>query len=81
VEDLGDMTYEGSILFLVLLMYVTHEDRWLDLSLCNLTGDWPQGPHKGPHRVEEHIAILRGPSQLAEFVLRDAEKHIENKHN
>jgi enoyl reductase-like protein len=37
VEDLGDMTYEETVLRLVRSMYVTHEDRWLDLSLCSLT--------------------------------------------
>jgi fatty acid synthase subunit alpha, fungi type len=40
VEGLGDMTYEETVLRLVRLMYVTHEDRWLNLSLRNLAGDW-----------------------------------------
>jgi hypothetical protein len=44
----------------MLLMYVTHEDRWLDLSLRNLTGDWPHGLHKGPHRVEQCFAGVNG---------------------
>jgi len=31
-------------------------------------------------RVSHRIAVLRGPSQLVEFVPRDAEKHyVENK--
>ena len=32
-------------------MYVTHEERWLDLSLRNLTGAWLR-------RVEERFAIV-----------------------
>lgn len=52
VEDLGDRTYE-TVLRLIRLMYVTHEDRWLDLSLHNLTGDCL-------HRVEERFAGVNG---------------------
>jgi enoyl reductase-like protein len=40
VDDLGDMTYKETIFRLIRLMYVAHEDRWLDLSLRNLKGDW-----------------------------------------
>jgi fatty acid synthase subunit alpha, fungi type len=40
VEDLGDMTYEEVVLRLVQLMYVAHEEHWLDFSLRNLMGDW-----------------------------------------
>ena len=36
VEDLGDMTYEETVLHLVRLMYVTHEKCWLILYLFNL---------------------------------------------
>jgi len=45
------MTYEETVLRLMRLMYVAHEDRWLDLSqaLYNLTGDWLR-------RVEERFA-------------------------
>jgi enoyl reductase-like protein len=53
VDDLGDMTYEETVLRLVRLMYVAHEDRWLDLSLRNLTGDWLR-------RVEERFAGVNG---------------------
>jgi hypothetical protein len=53
VEDLGDMTYEETVLRLVRLMYVTHEDRWLNLSLRNLAGDWLR-------RVEERFAGMNG---------------------
>jgi hypothetical protein len=53
VEDLGDMTYEETVLRLVRLMYVTHEDRWLNLSLRNLAGDWLR-------RIEERFAGMNG---------------------
>ena len=48
------MTYEEVVLRMVRLMYVAHEERWVDLSLRNLTGDWLR-------RVEERFAgIDRG---------------------
>ena len=49
------MTYEETVLCLVCmhLMYVAHEDHWLDLSLCNLTGNWLR-------HVEEHFAGVNG---------------------
>jgi fatty acid synthase subunit alpha len=58
VDNLGVMTYEETVLRLVHLMYVAHEDRWLDLSLRNLTGDWLR-------RVEERFAGVNcgGPSE------------------
>ena len=49
VEDLGDITYKETVLHVVRLMYVTHEERWLDLSLRNLAGDRLR-------RVEERFA-------------------------
>ena len=52
-EDLGDMTYEETVLRLVRLMYVAHEERWVDVSLRNLTGDWLR-------RVEERFAGVNG---------------------
>jgi fatty acid synthase subunit alpha len=58
VEDLGDMTYEETVLRLVRLMYVTHEDRWLDLSLRNLAADWLR-------RVEERFAGVNGSGPKA----------------
>ena len=53
VHDLGDMTYEEAALRMVHLMYVTHEDRWIDISLRNLSGDWLR-------RVEECFAGVNG---------------------
>ena len=49
------MTYEETVLRLVCVrvMYVTHKDHWLDLSLRNLTGDWL-------HCVEQHFAGVNG---------------------
>jgi len=38
-QDLGDMTYEEVTLRMVRLMLV-EEDRWVEISLRNLTGDW-----------------------------------------
>jgi enoyl reductase-like protein len=58
VQDLGDMTYEEIVLHLVRLMFVTHEDRWLDLSLRNLAGDWLR-------RVEERFAGVNGSGPKA----------------
>ena len=51
VEDIADMTYEEVVLRMVRLMYVSHQERWVDLSLRNLTGDWLR-------RVEERFAGL-----------------------
>ncbi|KAF8271214.1 fatty acid synthase [Lactarius quietus] len=61
VEDLGDMTYEETVLRLVRLMYVAHEERWLDLSLRNLTGDWLR-------RVEERFAGVNGGGPKASIL-------------
>lgn len=49
VEDLAEMTYEEVVLRMVRLMYVAHQERWVDISLRNLTGDWLR-------RVEERFA-------------------------
>ncbi|KAI0067274.1 fatty acid synthase [Artomyces pyxidatus] len=53
VEDIGEMTYEESVLRLVRLMYVAHQERWVDVSLRDLTGDWLR-------RVEERFAGVNG---------------------
>lgn len=53
VDDLGDMTYEETVLRLVRLMYVDHKERWVDISLRNWTGDWLR-------RVEERFAGVNG---------------------
>ena len=37
--DLGDMTYEEVAVHLV-LMFVSHQSHWSDMSLRNLVGDW-----------------------------------------
>ena len=36
VSDLGDMTYEETVLRMVRLMFVAHQKRWVDTSLRNL---------------------------------------------
>jgi fatty acid synthase subunit beta len=51
--DLSDMTYEETVLRMVRLMFVSHEKRWVDNSLRNLTGDWLR-------RVEERFAGVNG---------------------
>ena len=53
VEDIGFMTYEETVLRMVRLMYVAHENRWVDKSLRNLTGDWLR-------RIEERFAGVNG---------------------
>lgn len=61
---LGDMTYEETVLRMIRLMFVSHEKRWVDISLRNLTGDWLR-------RVEERFAGVNGaatkPSVLQSF--------------
>ncbi|KAI0033531.1 fatty acid synthase [Vararia minispora EC-137] len=52
-EDIGDMTYEETVLRMIRLMYVSHEERWIDISLRNLTGDWLR-------RIEERFAGVDG---------------------
>ncbi|THV07258.1 fatty acid synthase [Dendrothele bispora CBS 962.96] len=54
-RDLGDMTYEEVVLRMIQLMYVSHQKRWVDISLRNLTGDWLR-------RVEERFAGIDGTS-------------------
>ncbi|KAI5478179.1 fatty acid synthase subunit beta [Pseudohyphozyma bogoriensis] len=47
--DLDEMTYSEVNARLVRLMYVAHENRWVDPSLRNLVGDWIR-------RVEERLS-------------------------
>ncbi|EGN98830.1 hypothetical protein SERLA73DRAFT_168429 [Serpula lacrymans var. lacrymans S7.3] len=67
-KDLADMTYEEVALRMIRLMYVGHEQRWIDTSLRNLTGDWLR-------RVEERFAGVNGgglkPSIIQSFVALD----------
>jgi fatty acid synthase subunit alpha, fungi type len=58
--DLGDMTYEETVLRMVRLMFVSHEKRWVDDSLRNLTGDWLR-------RVEERFAGVNGGGVKVSF--------------
>lgn len=76
VMDLGDMTYEETVLRMVRLMYVAHQSRWVDLSLRNLTGDWLR-------RIEERFAGVNGhgskPSLIQSFTsLDDPAKFVES---
>jgi hypothetical protein len=65
---LGDMVYEEVVLRMIRLVFVTHEERWIDVWLKNLTGDWLR-------RVEEHFAGVNGsdgkPSLLQSFSTRN----------
>ncbi|KAF8656258.1 hypothetical protein AX16_002694 [Volvariella volvacea WC 439] len=67
-KDLGDMTYEETILRMIRLMYVAHQSRWIDISLRNLTGDWLR-------RIEERFAGVDGynskPSLLQSYTSLD----------
>ncbi len=67
-RDLGDMTYEEVVLRMVRLMYVAHQNRWIDISLRNLTGEWLR-------RVEERFAGVNGggskPSILQSYTSLD----------
>ncbi|KAF7374647.1 Fatty acid synthase subunit alpha [Mycena sanguinolenta] len=67
-KELGDMTYEETVLRMVRLMFVAHEKRWVDISLRNLTGDWLR-------RVEERFAGVNGggdkPSLLQSYTSLD----------
>ena len=60
-HDLGDMTYEEVTLRMVRLMFVEKEDRWVDISLRNLTGDWLR-------RVEERFAGVNGGGAKASIL-------------
>lgn len=64
VSDLGDMTYEETVLRMIQLMYVAHEGRWIDISLRNFTGDWLR-------RIEERFAGVERPSLLQSYTSLD----------
>ncbi|RXK40211.1 hypothetical protein M231_02485 [Tremella mesenterica] len=53
VSDIGQMTYEEITRRMLRLMYVTNQNRWVDVSLRNLVGDWLR-------RVEERFAGVDG---------------------
>ncbi|KAG9047855.1 3-oxoacyl-[acyl-carrier-protein] synthase [Tulasnella sp. UAMH 9824] len=61
VPDIGDMTYEEVALRMIRLMFVSHENRWVDISLRNLTGDWLR-------RVEERFAGVDGTKSKASIL-------------
>ena len=39
-NDLSDMTYKEDVLRVIRLMFVAHQQRWVDVSLRNLIGDY-----------------------------------------
>jgi fatty acid synthase subunit beta len=63
--DLEDMTYAEVVRRMVDLMFVKHENRWIDKSLVRLTGDFI-------HRVEERFTSTPGkPSLLQSYAELD----------
>ncbi|KAH8923738.1 hypothetical protein BT69DRAFT_1241845, partial [Atractiella rhizophila] len=51
--DVEDMEYETVTRRMVRLCYVSHEKRWIDVTLRNLVGDWLR-------RVEERMSPVNG---------------------
>ncbi|KAI0749711.1 fatty acid synthase [Daedaleopsis nitida] len=73
VEDIADMTYEEVVLRMVRLMYVSHQERWIDQSLRNLTGDWLRRVEErfAGHKAGDKASLLQSFSSLdkpAEFI-------------
>ena len=69
------MTYEETVLSMVRLMYVSHQNRWVDLSLRNLADDWLRC-------IEERSAGVNGggqiPSILQSFTSLDQTIHARS---
>jgi fatty acid synthase subunit alpha len=63
-DDIGEMTYEEVVLRMIRLMFVSHEKRWIDISLHSLTGDFCR-------RVEERFAGEMRPSILQSYLELD----------
>ncbi|TPX39930.1 hypothetical protein SeMB42_g06180 [Synchytrium endobioticum] len=57
VADLHEMTYKEVAERMVELMYIRHQNRWLDVSLRNLTGDFLR-------RTEERFSVDEAPSMI-----------------
>ena len=57
--DLEDMTYDEVVTRMVELMYVEHEQRWIDQSLQRLTGDFIR-------RLEERFTPTPGQASLVQ---------------
>ena len=57
--DLEDMTYAEVVRRMVELMYVKHENRWIDKSLAHLTGDFIR-------RLEERFTTAAGKGSLVQ---------------
>jgi enoyl reductase-like protein len=53
VSDIGQMTYEEITRRMIRLMYVEKQQRWVDVTLRNLLGDWLR-------RVEERFSGVEG---------------------
>ncbi|MBW0510837.1 hypothetical protein O181_050552 [Austropuccinia psidii MF-1] len=58
--ELGDMTYQETVNRLVKLLFVSHQARWVDVSLRNLVGDWLR-------RIEERLSLVNGLPKISEI--------------
>ena len=62
--DLEDMTYAEILRRMVELMYVSHEARWIDVTLRNLTADFMQRIEERFTRSAEVTSFLQSPVAL-----------------
>ncbi|KAJ2799759.1 fatty acid synthase alpha subunit Lsd1, partial [Coemansia helicoidea] len=58
--DLEDMTYAEVATRLLAVLYVTHQSRWIDVTMRNLVGDYLL-------RLEERFSTSEGPAMLQSF--------------
>ncbi|UZJ56206.1 hypothetical protein CBS101457_005526 [Exobasidium rhododendri] len=66
-QDVAEMTYEEVSLRLLRLLFVSHQSRWIDLSLRNLVGDWLRRCEErfaGINTGGEKISLLQNYSCL-----------------
>ncbi|KAJ2307883.1 fatty acid synthase alpha subunit Lsd1, partial [Coemansia sp. RSA 2705] len=62
--DLEEMTYAEVANRLVEVLYVTHQSRWIDVTMRNLVGDYLL-------RLEERFITAQGPAMLQSFTQID----------
>lgn len=77
MKDLGAMTYEEVTLRLVRLMFVSHESRWIDISLRNLLGDWLRRVEEWFAGVEENSTKTKQSVLQSYNVLNDPAPFVE----
>lgn len=67
-QDVAEMTYEEVSLRLLRLLFVSHQSRWIDVSLRNLVGDWLRRCEErfaGIHTAGEKVSLLQNYSVLS----------------